>query len=233
MRLNAKFAILIVLGASLALVITSCSKGESKTPANRTISQVVKTVTVQTQQVGDVLEIPAKVQADPATLIHVYPPAGGRLLQVSVRLGDHVRKGQTIAIEQSSDVAQARADYSRAHAEADKTNRALERAKLLFDHKVLSEREYEQAEADYSEAKSELDRSAGRLQVLGVPIQGNSNEVALLAPRSGAVLDIGAAAGELSKSTDNANSIATIADLSTVWVVGDVYEKDLGSLKAG
>ena len=55
----------------------------------------------------------------------------------------------------------------------------------------------------------------------------------MLAPRSGAVLDVNAAAGELSKSTDNANAIATIADLSRVWVVGDVYEKDLGALKQG
>ncbi len=217
----------------LVAVLAGCEKSQSKASADSGNSQVVQTAVVQMKSIGDVLEIPAKIQADPATVIHVYPPAGGRLLEVSVRPGDHVHKGQTVAIEQSSDVAQARADYSRAQTEFDKSNHALERAKLLFDHKVLSEREFEEAQADYAEAKGELDRSKGRLQILGVPVDGTSNDVAMLAPRSGAILDVGAAAGELSKSTDNANSIATIADLSRVWVIGDVYEKDLGTLKQG
>ena len=217
----------------LAVTLAGCAKSQSKVPPDTAKSQVVQTVVVQMKKVGDVLEIPAKIQADPAQVVHVFPPAGGRLMEVSVRPGDHVRKGQTIAIEQSADVAQARADYGRARTEFEKSNHALERAKLLFDHKVLSERELEQAQADYEEAKGELDRSAGRLQILGVPVQGSSNDVAMLAPRSGAILEIGAAAGELSKSTDNANSIATIADLSSVWVAGDVYEKDLGALKPG
>ena len=232
MTFNRQFALTV---SSLALVaaICGCENVQSKTPSNSGKSQVVQTVTVQTKKIGDLLEIPAKVQADPANVIHVYPPAGGRLVEVSVHPGDHVRKGQTIAIEQSSDIAQARADYSRAQTEFDKSNHSLERAKLLFDHKVLSQRELEQAQADYAEAKGELDRAAGHLQILGVPVQGTTNDVAMLAPRSGAVLDVNAAAGELSKSTDNANAIATIADLSRVWVVGDVYEKDLGALKQG
>lgn len=233
MKLTPHSFVLLSLAGVLAASLAACSSGESKPFAKAPGSQAVKTVTVQEQPISEALEIPAKIQADPAAVVHIYPPAGGRLLQVSVHPGDHVRKGQTIAIEQSSDVAQARADYSRAQSEYDKAHRALGRSKLLFDHKVLSEREYEQAQADDAEAKSELDRASGRLQILGVPVQGSSNDVAMLAPRSGAVLDIGAAAGELSKSTDNANSIATIADLSTVWVVGDVYEKDLGTLKTG
>ncbi len=219
--------------AILVIALAGCEQSQSKPVVDAGKAQTIQTVTVQTQRIGDVLEIPAKVQADPARVVHIYPPAGGRLMEVSVRPGDHVHKGQTIAIEQSSDVAQARADYSHARTEFDRTNHALERAKLLFDHKVLSQRELEQAQADYDEAKGELDRSSGRLQILGVPVQGTSNEVAMLAPRSGAILDVGAAAGELSKSTDNANSIATIADLSTVWLVGDVYEKDLSVLKTG
>lgn len=225
--------VLGILSAALPAGLCSCESVQSKGPSGPGQSKAVQTVTVQLKKIGDVVDIPAKVQADPANLVHVYPPAGGRLVEVSVHLGDHVRKGQTIAIEQSSDIAQARADYGHARSEFDKSNHALERAKLLFDHKVLSERELEQAQADYAEAKGELDRAAGHLHILGVPVQGTTNDVAMLAPRSGAVLDVNAAAGELSKSTDNANAIATIADLSRVWVVGDVYEKDLSVLNQG
>src|SRR6476661_7534380 len=53
------------------------------------------------------------------------------------------------------------------------------------------------------------------------------------APRAGVVTDLSAAPGEFAKSLDNSNPLCTIADLSSVWAVGDVYEKDLASLKVG
>ncbi len=223
----------LICGLFLLLFASGCDTKETHAASSGPKSSPIRTMTVESREIGDTLEIPAKVSADPATVVHIYPPAGGRLLEVAVRPGDHVRKGQVIAIEQSSDVAQARSDYAHARVEFERTSRALARAKLLFEHKVLSEREYEQAQAENDEAKSELDRTTAHLQILGVSVQGTSNDVNLSAPRAGAVLEIGAASGELSKSTDNANSIATIADLSTVWVVGDVYEKDLGALKTG
>lgn len=211
----------------------ACGHQENKTGPAAAKASPVQTMTIEPQTIRETVDLPAKVQPDPTRVIHVYPPAGGRLMAVSVHPGDTVRKGQTIAIEESSDVAQARSDYTRAQAEFDKNDRALQRSKLLFDHKVLSEREYEEAEADDAEAKSELQRAKGRLEILGVPVEGNSNQVAMVAPRSGVVVDTSAAAGELAKSTDNANAIATIADLSSVWVVGDAYEKDLSALRSG
>lgn len=218
---------------SLAL-LTACGSRENKPSASTTAPAVVKTVRVESRTVEDQLAIPARVQADPARVVRVYPPAGGRLLRVNVRPGDHVRKGEPVAVLESADVAQARADYAKAKAETERTHHAFDRAKLLFDHKVLSQREYEDADANYQEARSELERASDRLRVLGAPLQGSSsNQVALVAPRDGVVTDLGAAPGELSKSTDNANPICTIADLAQVWVVGDVYEKDLAVVRRG
>lgn len=193
----------------------------------------VRTATVQAQKVEDVLEIPAKLQPDPSKVVRIYPPAGGRLVRLDVRPGDRVSKGQELAVIESSDISSARSDYVKAHAEAEKNDRALRRAKLLFDHQVLSEREYQEAQANADESKSDLDRAEDRLRVLGVPVQGSSNQVSLRAPRAGVVLDLGAAAGELSKSTDNATPICTMADLTTIWAVGDVYEKDLTDVQLG
>jgi cobalt-zinc-cadmium efflux system membrane fusion protein len=69
--------------------------------------------------------------------------------------------------------------------------------------------------------------------MLGLSGTGSSDQIAVKAPRPGVVLEITAANGELSKSLDNANSIATIADLSSVWVVGDLYEKQLSLASVG
>ncbi len=223
-----------LIGVVLAAgAFTACSSHQQNTPTSHATPPVVKTIRVEPQSIEDTRTIPARVQADPAHVIRIYPPAGGRLLRVNVRPGDHVRKGEVVAVLESSDVAQARADHAKAKAEDERTRRALARARLLFDHKVLSEREYEDAQANYQEAHSELERAAGRLRLLGAPLEGSSSEVALHAPRDGAVIDLGAAPGELSKSTDNASPICTIADLGSLWIVGDVYEKDLGVVRRG
>lgn len=216
------------------LLLAGCGNRDQK-PAARAnpAPPMVKTMRVELKSIENQLAIAARVQPDPARVVRVFPPAGGRLLRVNVRPGDRVHKGETLALLESSDVAQARADYAKARTEMDHNQRAFDRAKLLFDHKVLSQREFEDAQASYEEARSELDRATDRLRVMGVSAQGPSNQVALLAPRDGVVLDLGTAPGELQKSTDNATPICTIADLSTVWIMGDVYEKDVAALHRG
>jgi membrane fusion protein, heavy metal efflux system len=222
-----------VVVLSLAL-LTACGSRDPQPAASNQIPAVIKTVRVEPRNIEDQLTISARVQPDPTRVVRVYPPAGGRLLRVSVRPGDHVHKGEAVAVLESADVAQARADYAKARTETERTRHAFERAKLLFDHKVLSQREYEDADANHQEARSELERASDRLRVLGAPLQGpTTNQVSLLAPRDGVVIDLGAAPGELSKSTDNANPICTIADLGSVWIVGDVYEKDLALFRRG
>ncbi len=210
-----------------------CSHSDSAAPAPVTSQPVVKTVTVAQTDVSEELSLTARVQPDPANVVRVYPPASGRLLRVAIRPGDRVQKGSPVAVLESSDIAQARSDYAKAESEYNKDQHALERSQLLFDHKVLSERELEDQKAATEQAKSELERAQDRLKILGAPLKGSSNEITLVAPRSGSVIDIGAAGGELSKSTDNANPICTIADLDSVWIVGDIYEKDLASIRSG
>ena len=219
---------------SASLLLAGCGNREHKAASAASPSPpMVKTARVELKSIESGLAIPARVQPDPARVVRVYPPAGGRLQRVEVRPGDRVHKGQALAVMESSDVAQARADYAKARTEMDRNQRALDRAKLLFEHKVLSQREFEDAQASYEEARSELDRASDRLRVLGASPQGPSNQVTLVAPRDGVVLDLGSAPGELQKSTDNATPICTIADLSTIWVMGDVYEKDVAALHRG
>jgi len=223
---------LVLIAVSLAAA-TACSKGNAKDVGAPPKPLQLKTAVANEQMVSDTLEIPARIQADPARVVRVFPPAGGRLIRVTVRPGDFVAKGQIVAVLESSDVSQARSDLIKAQAEADKSSRGLDRAKLLFDHQVISERDYEDAKAQQIEDASELQRTKARLQVLGASLMGADNEVNVKAPISGTVLDIGSTTGELSKSTDNANPICTIADLNTVWIMGDVFEKDLPDVHVG
>ena len=230
------------IGAGLALSIAAflvlngmvgCGSSEPKQKRQSKQDNPLQVATVSVQTVQNEVAVPAKVQADPDRVVHVYPPVSGRLVSLRIRPGDAVRQGQVIAILQSSDAAGARSDYQKAKIEAARSSQAEKRAALLLQHEVVSQKDYEDAKAQAETAQTDLARAEQRLRMLGLSSTSNSDEVAVKAPRSGIVLEIGAATGELSKSLDNASSIATIADLSSVWVVGDLYEKDLSPARRG
>jgi len=228
--IGASFLVCAVFG------LTACGdKAASGAPSQSSQNQtpVIQTQAVEQQLVPDTLELAAKIQPDPATVVRIFPPAGGRVVQVKVRPGDNVRKGQVVAELQSSDVAQARSDYQKALAEYDRASRTLTRSQNLYEHKAIAEKDLQDAQINAQEASSELERAKEHLHVLGVPLDGSYDVLRVLAPRSGVVLDLGAAAGEYSKALDAPAPVATIADLSTVWVVGDVYEKDLATVRLG
>jgi cobalt-zinc-cadmium resistance protein CzcA len=82
--------LLVALLTCVAVVLTACSENATARSVQPKQPDLVKTTAAELQSVTDVLEIPATVQADPAMVVRVYPPAGGRLLQVRVRPGDHV-----------------------------------------------------------------------------------------------------------------------------------------------
>jgi cobalt-zinc-cadmium efflux system membrane fusion protein len=170
---------------------------------------------------------------DPARVVKVFPPLSGRIFGMQVLPGQEVKQGQTIATLQSADIAQARSDFEKAKIEVLRADRALARGKLLLAHDVLSQADYYELEATDNAAHSEQERALQRIQVLGFSEDSVTDTVPIKAPIAGAVLDIGTATGELQRSLDNAATIATIANLDTVWVVGDVFERDLGSVQVG
>lgn len=217
-----------------ALALTACGRNsnESKQSEQKQDSTVqVAQVTVKAVQ--NEIAVPAKVQSDPDRVVHIYPPVSGRLVSLNVRPGDAVKQGQTVAIIESSDAASARSDYEKARIEAGRSEQAEKRAALLLQHEVLAQKDYDDIKAQAESAKSDLARTEQRLHMLGLSTTGASDQVAVKSPRAGVVLEIGTANGELSKSLDNANSIATVADLSSVWIVGDLYEKDLSLASRG
>jgi membrane fusion protein, heavy metal efflux system len=231
-RLLQMLCILLVIAVTGS--ISACSgSGDQKVSAQSKQTTPIQLAQVRLEAVQNEVAVPAKVQSDPERVVHIYPPVSGRLVSLNVRPGDVVKQGQTVAMIESSDAATARSDYEKAKIEAERSQQAEKRASLLLQHEVLAQKDYEDIKAQAESAKSDLARTEQRLRLLGLNNTSGSDEVAVKAPRAGVVLEISAANGELSKSLDNANSIATIADLSSVWVVGDLYEKDLSVASRG
>ena len=215
------------------LPVLGC-QNKASAPADVSATPVkspVEVTTVHSQASTDRLELTARVMPDPTRVVHIFSQVAGRLVALYVRPGQEVRKGETIGTIQSSDIAQARADYDRARIEVARSDRQLDRAKLLVQHEVMAQRDYDDLEAADQAAHSELTRTAQRIAMLGFTPEGSSDNVSLRAPISGAVLDIGSASGEMQRSLDNAVAIATIANLDSIWVVGDVFERDLAAVR--
>ena len=222
-----------VVVAVVATMVSGCKKAVPPSEAEQQANAGLETTVVHAQESTEYLEIPAHVMADPSKTVHIYPPLSGRILGLRVLPGQDVKKGDAIAMLQSSDVAASRSDFEKAKIEVLRADRALARGKLLLDHEVLSQADYYELQAVDQVAHSEQERARQRINELGFAENGVSDTVEVRAPISGAVLDIGTATGEMQRSLDNATTIATIANLDTVWVSGDVFERDLAVLKSG
>ncbi len=248
-RTLAIFLAAAILCLALAMVLAGCgnsvAKQDSAVTQNATTSSGlageyvapnasgVTTETVQVSAVPNYLELPAQIQADPTRVVHVYAPAGGRITEMKVRPWDHVEKGQTLAILDSSDLARAVADYHKAAIDSEVKKKELDRATYLYAHSAIAQKDLQQAQGDAQMAEAEVQAARAQLQVLGVDPDHAGADLRVVSPRSGVVLDIGAAQGEYSNALSAAQPLCTIADISSVWAVGDIYEQELTAAHPG
>lgn len=222
--------------ASLALLLllpSGCHRDESLPQTSTPKEQVIETTVVHRRQMARQLVLPARVVAIPTRMVRVYPLISGRVLSLRILPGQQVRKGEQIGSLQSSDAAQARADFEKAKIEAARADLQLTRAKELLAHDVVAEKDYDDLKALDETDHSDLESARQRLHLLGFNESSTSDIVPIVAPISGVVLDVGTGAGELQRSLDNATPIASIADIESVWVVGDLYPRDQAAVRVG
>ena len=179
------------------------------------------------------------VQANAYRTTPVVSVVGGILRRVAAELGQNVSQGQTMAIVFSDELAMAQSRYLNVLAELDEHHKHHLRTVRLVEIGAASREELEQATTKLRTAESEVASQRQRLMLLGLserriaqlktPTQVSS-EVSLPAPVSGTVISRAANPGEVVPAE---KEILRIADLSSVWVMGQVYEKDLGKVVVG
>jgi cobalt-zinc-cadmium efflux system membrane fusion protein len=183
--------------------------------------------------VHDALTLAARIQANPTTVVHIYPPISGRVLALKVLPGQEIAKGQIVGMLQSTDLQQARSDYEKAKIEAARADLQLNRARDLLQHQVMAQKDFDDLNAVDQADHAELARALQTLHILGYKETDTSDLVAIRSPIQGVVLDVNTASGELQRSLDNATSIATIANISDVWVLADLYPRDVQAVRRG
>lgn len=178
-------------------------------------------------------EFPATVQPNENELAAVTTLVRGRVVEVYVDFGADVKKGTPLALLHSTDLGLAEASYLKAGARLHEAELAFERARDLLEHKAISLAEFQKREAEVKTARAEAREGRSRLDLLGVPAQEIQRldrehtirpDVSLRSPFAGRVILRDITRGEVVETTQK---LFTVADLSDVWVVGNVPEKDV------
>ena len=192
---------------------------------------------VTAQAVTDRLRLPGVVEPNAYRQVSVTSLVGGRVVGVSAQLGERVRKGQSIAQVYSPEVAEARTKYVAAKAMLDAHDRELQRTQKLLAIGAASRQELERIHAEHAAQTAEVESARSRLQLLGADVDGSSasksqeNATANVpAPIDGIVTERLANVG---LNVDPTTKLFTVVDLSNVWIVADVYERDLQRVQEG
>jgi membrane fusion protein, heavy metal efflux system len=195
--------------------------------------ELFKTAKAETRALPTELTANGTVSPDVNRTIHVTSLGGGRVIDLKVKLGDSVKKGQTLLVISSPDLAAAMSDYQKAVADEALSHKALDRAQLLYDKGAIATKDLETAQDAEDKAKVDVSTSAQHVRVLGADPAHPSALIDLRAPVSGTIVEQNVAGFEGVKSLDNTPNLFTVADLSQVWVVCDVFENDLGEVHVG
>ncbi|HEY6447609.1 MAG TPA: efflux RND transporter periplasmic adaptor subunit [Acidobacteriaceae bacterium] len=182
----------------------------------------------------ETLNVTGTVNADISREIPVISLASGRIVEIRARLDDNVKKGDLLLKVKSPDINNAFNLYLKAVNDEHLASLALARAKDLFAHGAVPQAQVEQTQDAEDDAKADLTAAEQQLDTLGVNKDHPSDIVNVYAPISGVIIaqnvTNAAAAGVTYAGSPTA---FTIADLSEVWVLCDVYENDLPRVRLG
>lgn len=231
------------------LITSGCTRGQSVAAATEATMKVepppdpntfavdrpeqFPLIEAETRWVHDDIQVNGVVTPDVSRTVPVLSLSGGRVLDVHARLGDQVEKGRLLLRIHSSDLASALADYQKAVADEGLARRALDRAKDLLQHGAMAEKDKEAAEDAEQKALVDVKTTTERIRILGGSVDNQTPILEVHAPVSGTIIEQNVQAAGGVRSLDNSPNLFTIADLSDVWILCDVYENNLAQVRVG
>jgi len=176
-----------------------------------------------------------EVVADQTRYAEVASPTSGQVVRVLVETNANVSTGTPLAQLRSTDLGRARADLLSAEASRDLARQTLDRKRTLASERIVALREVQEAEAAFRAADAEVRATTASMQALGVsgediPQGGDSSLFYLRSPIAGGVIDRNAVLGQYAEPSAR---LFTIADLSRVWVMAQVFERDAVNVSLG
>jgi len=218
-----------LLGLSMA-----CSEHKTEAPKEKfTITDsLLKRLLIDTvQQASGKTDLifSAKISANEERRSELFPMVSGTVNQVKVRLGDRVSSGQLLASVNSAEMVGFDKETVSAGAEMRSAERTLKQAEQLYASGLSSAKELEDAKNEYQIKQAEFKRANAVLKLNG----GSKNGIyTIKSPINGFVIEKNVTEN-MQLRGDNDKSLFTIADLSSVWAMINIYESDISRVQAG
>jgi cobalt-zinc-cadmium efflux system membrane fusion protein len=185
------------------------------------------------RQVADELHVNGVVSPDINRTVPVLSLSGGRAVDIRVRLGDDVRKGQVLVRISSPDISSAFSDLQKFQADELLARKQLQRSQSLYDKGAIAAKDLEVAQDAEDKARVDWKTAEQRVRILGADPSHPSPILEIRAPISGTIVEQNVTGGTGVRSMDNSPNLFTIADLSRVWVLCDAYEDALARIHLG
>ena len=225
--------------------MTSYSTGENKADTANFFTVLpeqmshVQVVTVEKSKLPRVLRLTGAVAYNAFKTTPVFSAVGGPVQEIQAEPGQNVHAGQTLLTVTSPDYSAARSAYMKARSTFELADKNYDRAKDLYEHKAIAERDLQQAESDRAEAQADMQSSEDALRALGIiDPEGllktppkTTGQIPVPAPVAGQIVERLVGPGQLLQA--GATQCFTISDMSTVWVLVNVYQNDLALVHVG
>jgi len=249
MKLILNSAIYLFLIA-IVMALSACKKAAppSITPSQRdanilladeSMQKQIKISEVTSAEISDILRVAGQIDFDEQALTRIGSSVTGRVTNIFAQLGASVKKGETLAVINSSELSNSQLAYLKARSEKELYGRAVQRAKILFQADVISAAELQRRENEFEVSSAQTRAALDQLRVLGVSPKaieelgstGVIDSVAsVTATIKGTVVERKVATGQVVQPSD---VLFSVADLSRVWAIAQVPEQQITQVKVG
>ncbi|MHB8736242.1 MAG: efflux RND transporter periplasmic adaptor subunit [Terriglobales bacterium] len=191
--------------------------------------------TVTSSQIAEVLRLPGTVAYNALRTTPVIAPVGGPVIRILAMPGEQVRIGQPLLYISSPDYNTLRNGYVKAQDAFELAEKSYQRSQDLYQHHAIAQRDFEQAASVRTQAAADLRAAEQSLRILGLnprtALAGTASSIPLLAPIAGEVVERLVAPGQLLQA--GSTQCFTVSDLSTVWVLVNIFETQIGRVHVG
>jgi cobalt-zinc-cadmium efflux system membrane fusion protein len=245
----------VALAAATMVLLGGCNSSEAAKAAATgnagTAAPAAKLITVPEDQMAHVQVAPAarmnwtrqlrltgSVDYNQFATTPVVSQISGPVARVLAVPGEHVTQGQALLEVSSPDVVQARNTFFKDRDALNLAQQVYRRDQDLYEHHAIAQAEVEQAESAQTQAQADLNAATQSLRILGEPdpaagaaASAAPPTIPVKAPIAGTVVERDVAPGQLVQG--GATQCFVISDMSTVWVLANVYQSDLGYVHVG
>jgi cobalt-zinc-cadmium efflux system membrane fusion protein len=196
------------------------------------LARIITIDTVKNENIEDQLSLSGEVSDDDNKVVKIFPNASGQVTSVQVSLGDPVKRGQTLAVIKSADVAGNYADLSTVNSDAAIAEKEYKNQEELYKSGISSEKDFLQSKMEYDKALNAVHKVQSQIAINGGGKTNEGGAYIIAAPDDGFIVEKNINSGSFIRN-DNSQNLFTISNMADVWVWANVFETDIQKIKTG